>query len=289
MLKVAFQGEPGAYSEYAAFGMFSSHIKTIPEINFEDVFLAVKEGSANRAVIPIENSLAGSIHQNYDLLQSFNLKIMAEAYLRVEHIFMCHPSTGLRSITQVRSHPQALSQCSNFFSRKRSITPYTYYDTAGAAKYVAEHESKHIGAIASMHAAKLYGLKVLKRNVENNHNNYTRFLGITRSQKLIRSKGRVKTSICITPNKEESGILFKILGVFAERGINLFKIESRPIPGRTFEYLFYLDFEGHPQEKHVASAMNHLARMDICIQVLGAYALCNLPGKCAHTNGVSAE
>ena len=270
-MRVAIQGAPGAYSEAAAKIIFGKRSTTVPMEHFNDVFRSVKDGAVHRGVIPIENSLAGSIHQNYDLLQSYKLKIVAETHLRVEHVLMCHNSTSLKALREVWSHPQALSQCSNFFAKRKSLKPVAFYDTAGAAQYISEKRPGHIGAVASIRAAKIYRLNVLKRNLENNHQNFTRFLGISKGDGSKSVKGAIKTSISFAPKKNETGILFKMLGVFALRNISLLKIESRPIPNRAFEYLFYLDFEGSPMEKRRARAIEHLKEMSSMFQFFGSY------------------
>ncbi len=161
-MKVAFQGVHGAYSEMAILGLLGKKASTIPKDTFAEVFLAVEEHRADRGLIPIENSLAGSIHQNYDLLLSHRLHIIQEVHLRIEHVLMCHPSSTMARLKEVRSHPQALAQCSRFFDQHRRLKAVAFYDTAGAAKSIMESGSLETGAVASMHAAHLYGLKVLK-------------------------------------------------------------------------------------------------------------------------------
>ncbi|MBF0431695.1 MAG: prephenate dehydratase [Fibrobacteria bacterium] len=271
-MKVAFQGEPGAYSEVAARHLFGPKCQVMPLPQFETVFKAVKNGKAQRAVIPIENSLAGSIHQNYDLLQQTGLNIISETHLRIEHVLMCGKTGSLKSIKEVLSHPQALSQCSDFINSKRSLSPIAFYDTAGAAKHIAQKSECSQAAIASIHAARLYKLKILKRNLENNHQNYTRFLGISRSAQSPK-KGKLKTSISFAPAKNETGILFKMLGIFALRDVNLLKIESRPFPDRAFEYIFYLDLEGSPSDKPVKNALLHLQEIAAMVKVFGSYPI----------------
>jgi len=271
-MKIAYQGEPGAYSEAAGKNLFGIKNNFMPFEYFEDVFAAVKTNKVDRGVVPIENSLAGSIHQNYDLLQKFRLKIIKETHLRVEHVLMCHKSTSFKNISEVRSHPQALAQCNLFFTKKKNIRQQAWYDTAGAAKYLTQHQPPDIAAIASIYAARLYKLKVLKRNFENNHQNYTRFLGISKSDIRTGSKIPAKTSISIAPKKNQIGILYKMLEVFAIKDINLLKIESRPIPNRVFEYLFYLDFEGRTLDKNVKEALTALKKISSNLQIFGSYA-----------------
>lgn len=267
----AFQGVHGAYSEVAAHTLFGRACQTLPKETFEKVFEAVEKGKADRGVIPIENSLAGSIHQNYDLLLSHHLYIVGETHLRIEHVLMCHPKSSARSLATVRSHPQALAQCSRFFARNTRLKPVAFFDTAGAAKYIADTHVRDTGAIASEYAAKLYGLKILRRHVENQPNNFTRFLAIGKKMWKPRRGSRSKCSLAFRPAKNEVGILFRILGVFALRGIDLLKVESRPDPHSPFEYLFYLDLDGSPEEKKVAKALDHLQEMVTHFRLLGVY------------------
>lgn len=270
-MKAAFQGVHGAYSDLACKQLLGPRCQTVPCETFEDVFLAVQKGKADQGVIPIENSLAGSIHQNYDLLLTHNLQIVGETHLKVEHALMCHPSTGLKNLTQVRSHPQALAQCSHFFAKESRIRPVAFFDTAGAAKSISEEAPEQIGAIASAYAAKLYKLKVLRSNLQNLPNNFTRFLAITPNAAKTSGHGQYKTSIVFMPEKNQTGILFRILGVFALRDIDLLKIESRPNPLSPFEYWFYVDFVGKIGETKVDKALDHLREMAAQLKVLGSY------------------
>ena len=272
-MKVAIQGARGAYSDVAAKILFGKSCQVTPLQDFNDVFLAVKNGDVHRGIIPIENSLAGSIHQNYDLLQKYKLKIISETHLRIEHVLMCLPATDLKKLREIWSHPQALAQCSNYISKRKRIKPMAFYDTAGAARHISETNSMNVGAIASVHAANIYGLKILKRNLENNHHNFTRFLGISRNENQNKIRGKVKSSISFSPKYDETGILFKMLGVFALRNINLLKIESRPIQKRAFEYIFYLDFEGSPAENKVGRAIEHLKEISSVFQFFGSYPI----------------
>ena len=276
-MKAAFQGVHGAYSELASKQLLGPRTQTIPCESFEDVFDAVADGKAERGILPIENSLAGSIHQNYDLLLARNLHIVGEAHLKVEHVLMCHPSASLKSLTQVRSHPQALAQCSRFFTENKRIKPVVYFDTAGAAESLVAEAPADIGAIASGYAAELYRLKVLRRNLQNQPNNFTRFLAVAKGPlKPVRGKARsgdgsYKTSIAFMPNRNQVGILFGILGVFALREIDLLKIESRPNPLSPFEYWFYLDFAGGLGDGKVDQALEQLSGMASRLKVLGSY------------------
>lgn len=272
-MKVAFQGVPGAYSQMAALKLLGKKADTVPMETFDDVFRAVEGGKAERGLIPIENSLAGSIHQNYDLLLSHKLHIIQETHLRIEHVLMCHPSSTMARLKEVRSHPQALAQCSKFFEKHRRLKPVAFYDTAGAAKSIMESGVQDTGAIAGMHAARLYGLKVLQRNIENEKHNYTRFLLISRTPWTPQPGVRTKCSIAFRPVLNQPGILFRILGVFSLRDIDLLKIESRPDPRSPFEYLFYLDLAGSPKEPKVAKALEHLKEVVTQFRLLGAYPM----------------
>jgi prephenate dehydratase len=270
-MKVAFQGIHGAYSEVAARQVLGRSARTIPSETFEKVFKAVQSGRISRGVIPIENSLAGSIHHNYDLLLSHKVHIVGETYMSIEHVLMGHPETSLKRLKRIRSHPQALAQCSAFFTRHPSIKAEPFFDTAGAAKSVMDERDPEIGAIASQFAAHLYGLKTLKRNLQDRSNNVTRFLIIGRKPQTPRNRSRTKCSIAFRPARNQPGILFKILGVFSLRDIDLTKIESRPDPENPFEYLFYVDFVGSPKDERVAHALQHLQEVVVIARLLGAY------------------
>lgn len=270
MIKVAFQGEPGAYSEAAGKLLFGQSTRMVPCEEFPGVFESVKKGLVQFGIVPIENSLAGSIHQNYDLLFEYQFQIHQEVYLRVEHVLMMHKQSKLSQLKKVLSHPQALSQCSQFLRSQKHLKAVAYYDTAGAAKMVAE-EPGDACAIASMYAAKLYNLKPLHRNIENNHQNFTRFLAISKKKSVTKRTENMKTSILFSPKKNETGVLFRMLGVLSLRNINLLKIESRPLPLRTFEYCFYLDFAGDLHDKSVKAAIDQLREMSSDLIVFGSY------------------
>ncbi|MBX2991161.1 MAG: prephenate dehydratase [Bacteroidetes bacterium] len=270
-MRVAFQGVHGAYSEFAATKFFTAKCTALPLERFEDVFAAVEQRRADRGIIPIENSLAGSIHQNYDLLLAHKLYIVGEMHLRIEHALMCHSSSSLKHITQVRSHPMALAQCSSFLSRNPMLKQVPYFDTAGAAKFIADNEVRDTAAIASELATKLYGLKILKRGISNSKQNFTRFLIISRKAVKPDRKAKSKSSIVFVPHSNETGILFKILGIFYVRNIDLLKIESRPDPDSPFEYLFYLDIAGSPAQNKVAQALEHIQEKTRFFRLLGSY------------------
>ena len=268
-MNVAFHGELGAYSELAAREFFREPVDVTPEPTFESVFAAVARRKCDRGIIPIENSLAGSIHQNYDLLLKHRLSIIGEIKLRIVHALIANQGVKLSDLRKVYSHPQALAQCDRFIRSLRGVAAEPFYDTAGAARMVRQEGLRDGAAIASAQAAADYGLKILKTGVENDHRNYTRFLILSR-KKSPEALHHPKTTI-VFATKNVPGALFKSLCVFALRDVNLLKIESRPIHGRPWEYFFYLDFEGHASEQMCAKAMDHLRELTTSLRVLGTY------------------
>ena len=268
---IAFQGEPGAYSELAAYEYFGDQISTLPCPAFEDVFAAVANGQATHGLLPIENSLAGSIHRNYDLLLESSLQIVGEYHLRVSHCLMALPGATLEELRQVYSHPQALAQCQGRL-RQMGLKPVAAADTAGSARLVSQRGERSIAALASKRAATVYGLEILQEGMEDNPANYTRFLAVTPpgDETPPERTGDFKTSIVFNL-RNEPGALFKALSVFALRDIDLTKIESRPIQGRPWEYMFYIDFTGHAQTTTGQRALDHLAELAPFLRVLGSY------------------
>jgi len=268
---VAFQGEPGAYSEAAALEFFPSKIETVPFHSFGDVFNAVENKKCTHGLLPIENSLAGSIHRNYDLMLRHNLHIIGEYHYRVKHCLLGLPGAALDDIKQVHSHPQALAQCEASLS-KLQIERVPEADTAGSARMLSEKRDIHAGALASKHAAEVYGLEVLAEDLEDNPENYTRFLALATHTIPMDETNReeYKTSIVFSL-QNKPGSLFKALSVFALRDIDLTKIESRPIQGKPWEYLFYIDFIGHISDFVPQRAMEHLQELASFLRVLGSY------------------
>jgi prephenate dehydratase len=270
--KAAFQGEIGAFSEEAVFALYES-AEVLPLPSFEAVFEAVAEGRADRAVIPIENSLFGSVHANYDLLREHELAIVGELNLRIRHHLMALAGVEASGIRRVYSHPQALGQCQAYLRNHLSSAEVVpAYDTAGAAKMVAEAGLRDAAAIASERAAREYGLDILAAGIESNHQNYTRFLALAPSAGPPPPSGPCKTSIVYAMQKNVPGALFKSLAVFALRDIDLFKIESRPLVGSPGSYLFYLDFAGADTDASVRRALDHLGEITSYLKVLGSYA-----------------
>jgi prephenate dehydratase len=265
-MQVAFQGERGAYSEAAAIGHFGV-ITPLPCRTLVEVFDAVEHAQAERGVVPVENSQAGSINETYDLLARRSLHIVGEHNQRVEHCLLALPEDSLDAIHTVLSHPQALAQCEAFLKRGGWEIVATY-DTAGSARIVATERRRGVAAIASRHAAEIYELSVLAEGIETSPVNYTRFLALALTP-APRAE-RAKTSVVFT-TANVPGALYKALGAFATRGINLTKLESRPRRDRPWEYLFYVDFEAHQESPEGRAALSELAGVTAFLRILGSY------------------
>jgi prephenate dehydratase len=266
-MRIAFQGEPGAYSEAAAL-RFSDHADLLPCESFEDVFAAVASGKATHGILPVENSIGGSIHRNYDLLLEHDLPIVAEVTLPITHNLMALPGTALKDVKRILSHPQALAQCERFLRGMSGVSVEATYDTAGSAKLVKEQRLADAAAIASERAAKVFGLEILRAEIQDYSDNITRFLLISRAGETGDHVDKT-TVVFSLPN--EPGSLFKALSVFALRDIDLTKIESRPIRGRPWEYLFYVDIPIGRHDLRCARALVHLAEFARSMRTLGSY------------------
>jgi prephenate dehydratase len=271
-MRIAYQGEAGAYSEAAAV-KFHPEATPLPCPAFDDVFRAVEDGRANCGVLPIENSIGGTIHRNYDLLVQHELKIVGEVELPVIHCLAALPGTTMASLTQIYSHPQALAQCDRFLRSLAGIEIVATYDTAGSAKLIRDRQLTTTAAIASERAAAIFNLDVLQRGIQDYADNITRFLIVTppaAAAEVMGDRAPNKTTIVFTlPNLP--GSLFKALSVFALREIDVTKVESRPIPGRPWEYLFYLDIAVGAQELRASRALQHLAEFAPSSKTLGSY------------------
>jgi prephenate dehydratase len=267
MMKIAFQGEPGAYSEAAIMNYFNTNVQTLPCESFDLVFDAVENSEADLGMIPIENSLAGSIHQNYDLLLQHKLFIIGEYYLRVQHCLIGLPGSNLADIRKVISHPQGLAQCNKSLKNLANVKTEAVYDTAGAVKMLLDRGIS-TAAIASRRAAEVYQMQILIEGFEDNKANFTRFLVISRQD--ADPGDNAKTSLVFSL-ENVPGSLFKAMSVFALRDLDLFKIESRPLVGTPWEYLFYIDFAGSTRDEKVKRALDHLGEYATMFRVLGSY------------------
>ncbi len=266
---IAFQGERGAYSEAAAVNHFGNNIEPLPCESFEKVFDSVAKGVAHKGIVPVENSLAGSIHRNYDLFLRYDLNIVGEIQLRIAHQLMVLPGVKASDIETIYSHPQGLAQCERSISvHFPNVNRTATYDTAGSAKMLRLENITNGAAIASKRAAEIYEMDILHADFEDNPENYTRFLAI--AKEAVRPKGDAKTSIVFAmPNVP--GALFKSMAAFALRDIDLTKIESRPLQGERWQYLFYLDFVGSQHQIHCENALNNLRELTSFVRVLGSY------------------
>ncbi|XP_026448158.1 arogenate dehydratase/prephenate dehydratase 1, chloroplastic-like [Papaver somniferum] len=283
-MRVAYQGVPGAYSEAAALKAYPG-CEAVPCDQFEAAFKAVELWLVDKAILPIENSLGGSIHRNYDLLLRHRLHIVGEVQLAVNHCLLGLPGIRKEDLKRVISHPQALAQCEITLS-KLGVVRESVDDTAGAAQHVASHQLRDTGAVASARAAEIYGLNILAEGIHDDCDNITRFLILAREPILAKTDRPFKTSIVFTL-EEGPGVLFKALAVFALRDINLTKIESRPQKKRPFrvvddsnngtakyfDYLFYIDFEASMAERRSQSALGHLQEFATFLRVLGSYPM----------------
>jgi len=265
--KVAFQGEPGAYSEAAVLAHFGAEVTPVPNPSFEQAFAAVTDGACDFGMLPIENSLAGSIHRNYDLMLENNLFIVGEQLLRVRHCLIGLPGADKAGLKKVISHPQALAQCDHTL-RALGVEVEAVYDTAGSVRIMKEKGDPTLAAIASARAAQVYDMPILQEGIEDNPANYTRFLVLARE--AVNPSGASKTTIVFTL-KNMPGALFKAMSVFALRDIDLTKIESRPLAGSPWEYLFYIDFAGNLNDPNCARSLDHLGEMATMLRVLGSY------------------
>jgi prephenate dehydratase len=273
---IGFQGARGAFSEEAARKLLGADAQVLPCDRFEDVFRSLKEGRTIGAVVPIENTLAGSVHENYDHLQNFELPIVAETSVRIVHNLIAPRGVPFSKIRRVFSHPVALSQCLDFFAANPQIERIPFYDTAGSVKMVVEEGLTDAAGIASSVAAEIYGGRILRRSIESDRQNFTRFFLLRRPEYVKRhpvdapDSAAWKTSL-VFGTRNVPGALFRALSAFALRDLSLTKIESRPLRGRPWEYLFYLDFLGRVDSPNAQNALNHLRELADFLRVLGSY------------------
>jgi len=273
MTRVAFQGVAGAYSEEAIRQFFGPEVESTPCRTLADIFLAVESGNADYGMLPVENAVAGSVTRSYELLMEHDLRIYAEVILRVRHMLLALPGTKLADLKRVRSHPQALAQCQRYLGRHR-LEPEPAFDTAGSARDLATNPEPGVAVIASALAAELYDLEILDRDIEDFPFNYTRFF-VLALEDPPRAQ-RNKTSLVFS-TRHRPGALYECLGEFARRRINLTKIESRPRLNRPWQYIFYLDFEGHWQDPECEAAIMGLLRRSSFVKLLGSYPAATTP------------
>jgi prephenate dehydratase len=271
-ITVAFQGERGAFGDEAVQMHFGQdpEVKPAPQPyrNFADVFRAVAAGEVDYGLVPVENSQAGSINDTYDLLRQHDLYVIGEIGHPVNHCLLCLPGQQLSDIKRVISHPQALAQSDNYL-RELGVEIVATYDTAGSAKMIREEHLEGVAAVASAGAAELYELDILARGIQTIKDNYTRFIALGR-EPASRRTGAAKTMVVIA-TAHQPGSLYRCLGALATNNINMLKLESRPSRQRAWEYVFYLDIEGHREDAHVRTALADLASHTVFCKVLGSF------------------
>jgi prephenate dehydratase len=274
-MKVAFQGELGAFSQQAIRQFLGARARPIPCQRFDEVFTALEEKQVDCAAIPIENTLHGSIHENYDLLLKHDFSVTAETNVRIVMNLIAPPGVSLRQVRRVFSKDVALNQCRDFFARHKNIEQEIFYDTAGSVKMIMRDRPPGGAAIASELAAKIYGAKILKSEIEDDRQNYTRFFLLEAAgakPRTPRGSGKKpwKTSLVFS-TRNIPGALFRALSALALRDLNLVKVESRPLRGKPWEYLFYLDLIGRQDDEKVRHALGHLGELADFLRVLGSY------------------
>jgi prephenate dehydratase len=267
-MRVAYQGVPGAYSEAAVIQRWGKAAEPVSEPYLEDVFDAVEAGEAEAGLVPVENTIEGSITRTYDLLKERPLTVLGETFFRVRHCLIANPGVTLGEVKRAYSHPQALGQTRDYFA-SHGVESVNYYDTAGAVKMIRDEKLRDAGAVASRRAAEIYGMSILAEGIEDNPENYTRFLHVGRGS--TQPTGRDRTSIAFTV-ENRPGTLIAALHALADRGLNLSKIESRPYAGRPWEYVFFIDFDGHVGDPAAAGAIRDLACYAGSLKVLGSYS-----------------
>ena len=273
--RIAFQGELGAFSQQAIKQLLGPNALPVACERFDKVFAALKVGAVDAAVVPLENTLAGSVHENFDLLLQHPFEITAETSVRVVHSLIARPGTKANTIRKVYSHPVALNQCLKFFEQHPKMDRVPFYDTAGSVKMLMETPGSSEAAIASELAAQTYGAVILKKGIEDNRQNFTRFFLLEPAgspARTVRGSGKNpwKTSLVFS-TRNVPGALFKALGALALRDLNLIKIESRPLRGKPWEYLFFLDIVGHREDQPIRKALAHLEEIADFLRVLGSY------------------
>ncbi|PAB59839.1 chorismate mutase [Anaeromicrobium sediminis] len=266
-IKVGFQGQSGSFSE-AALNEYFTDVESMNVETFEDVFVSLHSNHIDYGVLPIENSSTGGISEVYDLLKKYNGYIIGEVCLKVKHNLLGVEGSSIELLEEIYSHPQALEQSKEFLKKYPHIKLIPYKNTAISAKYIMEQKDVKKGAVASVNAAEIYNLKVLKENIHHNHNNYTRFVIIGKNPEICENANKV--SVLVNTN-HEAGALFNVLRYFADNDISMLKIESRPIIGRSWEYFFYIDFQGNIHDEHVKKAIKLIEDNANYFKLMGNY------------------
>jgi prephenate dehydratase len=272
--RVSFQGVRGAYSEEAVHTFFTNEVEAVACAEFEEVFEKVERGEVSHAVVPVENSLEGSVTAVSDLLLESDLTVTGEVLVWVRHCLIGQPGATLHDIKRVYSHPQALGQCRAFLSKHPHWEKIPSYDTAGSVRMIRERGLVEEAAIASRQAASYYEMEVLQEDIQSAQRNFTRFFVVEKSSDIL-AEGD-KTSLAFS-TKNIPGALYQCIGAFAERGVNLNKLESRPRKGRTWEYVFYADIDGHVNDPKVSEALADLVRKASFVKVFGSYNKAKAP------------
>jgi prephenate dehydratase len=271
-LRAGFQGERGAFSQVAVQQLLGHDAEPVPFQRFDQVFTALSNSEVDAAVIPIENTLHGSVHENYDHLLNFELDIVSETNVRIAHTLIAPPGLSFRQVKRVYSHPVALNQCLRFFAANPRIERVPFYDTAGSVKTIMAERPPDTAAIASAVAAEMYGAKILKRNLEDDPGNFTRFFLLRRpGHRTKQAEAREWKTSLVFSTRNVPGSLFRSLAAFSLRDIDLRKIESRPLRGKPWEYLFYVDLVGRVDDPKVQKALGHLGELADFLRVLGSY------------------
>jgi len=272
--RIAFQGVLGAFSEDAVHQFFKDQVELVPLPDLSDVFAMVSAGQVDYGVVPVENTIEGSVTQVNDLLLENDLTVVGEVIVRVVHCLIGHPGVAMSEIQRVYSHPQALAQCRKFLLRHPEWERIPAYDTAGSVKLVKEQGRREVAGIASSRAAIQYGMEVLTEGIQDSDRNYTRFFVLEKRGSFLEEGN--KTSI-IFATRNLPGALHNCLGAFAERGVNMTKLESRPRRDRFWEYVFFVDIDGHVNQERISAALSDLVRRAAFVKVLGTYQAADLP------------
>lgn len=268
---VSIQGNLGSYSHIAASHIFGREVKVIERDNFTDVFEDLREDRVKYIVVPIENSTHGSVYQNYDNLSKYEFNIVGELYLKINFHLIAHPNVDIKEIGTIYTHPVGMNQIKGFLREYPNIKPVEFSDTAGSVKMIQEENLTHSAAAASKFAAEVYGMQVLKENIQENSKNYTRFFVLSKSEVDIKTNGDERKTTIQFQLGEEAGSLYKSLRCFADRDIALSKIESRPIIDTDWEYRFYVDVEASVDEEKLQNAFNELTNYVKDMKILGSY------------------